>query len=219
MPGHAHAPPSSRAWYQACLPPQIIALQQHAVEQLNAHIQFLLEGGSFSEELVAALRALDVGARPVFAVAPDGVFSDTALLLASSAKRLQDAAMKPCPALAGKRGAPWVAEVKARSIAFAHEVAGRVQPQLTAWDPLLSVAAEEDFVLRVALMAPSPLRPPTLVSLEHSWVQVIMCRVFAADAIFKFVDRYDCLAWDSSACLPTLEPSKRVQDAVPGKRA
>ena len=112
-----------------------------------------------------------------------------------------------------------MAEVKARSIAFAHEVAGRVQPQLTAWDPLLSVAAEGDFVLRVALMAPSPLRPPTLVSLEHSWVQVIMCRVFAADAIFKFVDRYDCLAWDSSACLPTLEACKRVQDAVPGKRA
>ena len=190
------------------------------MEQLNAQVQFLLEGGSLSVDLATALQALDVGARPLFAVAPDSVLSDKALVLASSAKRLQDAAMKPCPALAGKRGAPWVAEVKARSIAFAHEVAGRVQPQLIAWDPLLSVAAEGDFVLRVALTAPSPLRPPApLVSLERSWVQVIMCRVFAADAIFKFVDRYDCLAWDSSACLPTLGASKRVQDAVPGKRA
>ena len=46
-----------------------------------------------------------------------------------------------------------------------------------------------------------------------------VCRMFAADAIFKFVDRHDCSAWDLSACLPTLEACKRVQDAVPGKRA
>ncbi len=46
-----------------------------------------------------------------------------------------------------------------------------------------------------------------------------VCRMFAADAIFKFVDRHDCSAWDLSACLPTLEACKRVQDALPGKWA
>ncbi len=44
-----------------------------------------------------------------------------------------------------------------------------------------------------------------------------VCRMFAADAIFKFMDRHDCSAWDLSACLPTLEACKRVQDALPGK--
>ncbi len=126
-----------------------------------------------SEDLATALRALDVGARPLFAVAPDGVCSDTALLLASSLKRLQDAALKPCAALAGKKGAPWAAEVQARSIAFAEEVARLLLPELAALDPLLAVAVEVDFVLRVTLRAPYPLPPPSLVSLGHSWVKVI----------------------------------------------
>ncbi len=149
------------------------------MEQLNAQVQCLLEGGSLSEDLATALQALDVAARPLFAVATDGVCSDTGLLLASSLKRVQEAAMKPCPALTGKKGAPWAAEVRARSIAFAEEVSRLLQPYLTALDPLLAVAVEGDFVLRVALRAPSPLPPPSLVSLGHLWAQVI-----AATAVY-----------------------------------
>ncbi len=151
------------------------------MEQLNAHVLRLLEGGSFSEDLATALRALDV---PLFAVATDAVFGDTALLLASSLKRLQDAAHK---CLGNLKPADRDAVVKARSIAFVHEVAGHVQPHLTAWDPLLSVTIEGDFVLRVALMAPSPLPPPTLVSLEHSWVQVIAATAVYAPVAKRWV--------------------------------
>jgi hypothetical protein len=157
------------------------------VELSNAHVLRLLEGGSFSGDLATALGALDDAARPLFAIATDGVFSGTALLLASSLKRLQEAAMKPCPALVDKKGTPWAAEVKARSIAFAHEVAGHVQPHLTALDPLLSVTIEGDFVLRVALRAPSPLPPSALVSLEHSWAQVIAAKEVYAPVTKRWV--------------------------------
>jgi hypothetical protein len=162
-----------RACFQVSLPPQINALQHHIVEHSNAHLLRLLEGSSLSENLATALRALDVGARPLFAVATEGVLSGTALLLASSLKRIHDAAMKPCPALADKRGAPWAAEVLARSITFADEVARLLLPELAALDPLLSVTFEDDFVLKVMLRAPSPLPPPAFVSLELFWVEVI----------------------------------------------
>ncbi len=179
------------------------------MEQLNAHLLRLLEGGSFSEELVAALRALDVAARPLFVVATEGMFSDTALLLASSLKRMQDAAMKPCAALADKKGTLWAAEVKARSIAFAHEVAGHVQTYLTALDPLLSVAVEGDFVLMVTLRGPSPLPPPALVSLEHSWVQVI-----AATAVYAPVAKRWVASSTSTVHCHAL-PCTVVLDATP----
>jgi hypothetical protein len=45
-----------------------------------------------------------------------------------------------------------------------------------------------------------------------------VCRMFAADSIFRFMDRHDSSFWDLSACLPTLEACKRVRDALPGKQ-
>jgi hypothetical protein len=116
----------------------------------------LLLGGRLTEDLASALRRSDISAQPLFTAFVGGAALPDRLCLATSGKRLQQAATESCVALEGKAGREWAQVVKARSVAFAKEVAAALGECLSTLDDGLRASVVGGFDVHVALYAELP---------------------------------------------------------------
>jgi hypothetical protein len=142
----------------------------------------LLLGGRLTEDLASALRRSDISVQPVFSPFVGGATLPDQLCLATSGKRLQQAATEPCAALEGKAGREWAQAVKARSLAFAQEVAAALAECLSTLDDALHASVVGGLEVHLALHAELP-RSDGDSDVSSAWVQHLRTRpVFSSGA-------------------------------------